>query len=92
MAGYSTTNPPVVTVPSLNGQIPNQWAYKSPVDSAATVAGAGYFTNALLLGMLVGDMVWVYDVTNTIVKLHQVLSFTGNAANLSAGTTVGAAS
>lgn len=94
MAGYSTSAPPqLIVAGSIDNALGFQiWGYDSPTDSAATVCGAGYFTNALLLGMRVGDWVIINDRTNTIIKGAQVMSFSGNAASLNATpTTIGAA-
>lgn len=59
---YATTNPPVVLVPGVGGS-PTLWLYKS-ADAVATVAGAGYFTDAANLGMKENDVVLVVDTGN----------------------------
>ena len=64
------------------------WGYTS-ADAVATVAGAGYFSDALQRGMQVNDLVFVIDTATPLVSTARVQSFTGNAANLSAGVTVG---
>lgn len=92
MAGYSTSNPPSLLVPSFNGQTPQIWVYKSATDSNATIDTSGYITNGGNLGMRVGDIVLAYDVTNTIVKSHQVLTVSATApgaVDLSDGVTIG---
>lgn len=96
---YATSNPPRKLMHSGidNSQPGGIWWYNSPTDSAATVAGANYFSNGQDLGMIVGDLVIVYDVTNTIIKSYQVLSVAAapsRAVSLSttAGTVLGAAS
>lgn len=79
---YVTTNPPLLTPSgSLTRGNPaagtseitgiNQWNYVS-ADAAATVAGAGYFTNGGDLGMKVGDLVWVYNTAGSLISLHRV--------------------
>jgi len=90
---YATTNQPImITNGSINDNVGMRfWQYQS-ADVAATVAGAGYITDGKLLGMKVHDLVFVSDTATPLITQHQVLSFTGNAANLSAGTTVGASS
>lgn len=50
---YSTTNPPGLVAPRV-GAAGGLWNYTS-VDSMATVAASGYFTNGHALGMRVGD-------------------------------------
>ena len=86
---YSTATPPRLLVETITGSIPSIWVYSNS-DAQATVAGAAYITNALQLGMEVGDILF-YSRTGTVTAFaYVVLSFTGNAANLSAGSTVGA--
>jgi len=90
---YATTNQPImVNNGSINDNVGMRfWQYQS-ADVAATVAGAAYFTDGKTLGMKVHDLVFVSDTTTPLITVHQVLSFTGQATNLSAGTTIGAAS
>lgn len=59
------------------------WEYYSPVDSLAVVAVAGYISDAVQIGMLIGDLVNVYDAINDAEGIYFVSSFTGYAANLS---------
>lgn len=99
MAGYNAANnaPTKLVGPVDNSQAGGQlWWYTSPTDSAATVCGAGYFTDGQDRGMRVGDLVFIYDVTNTIIKTAQVLSLgtgTSRAVTLNATpVTVGGAS
>lgn len=81
---YVSANLKKIVHPGMdNSQGGAIWQYYSPTDSAATVQGAGYLSDALTQGMKIGDQVQIYDVTNTIWKIAQCLSFTGNAANLS---------
>lgn len=92
---YAVANPPALLLVTVTNFGPGQiWGYKS-ADAAATVAGAGYFTNGGQLGMKVGDLVVVFDTATPLITSHQVLvvGTTGNGAvNLSAGTTIGASS
>lgn len=76
MAYVPATSAPLKLVAPVDNSAPGGaiWYYYSPVDSAATVAGAGYFTDGQDRGMKVGDLVIIYDVANTIVKTCQVLS------------------
>lgn len=62
------------------------WQYESPVDSAATVQGAGYISDGQDQGMQIGDLVLIHDKTNIIWKTAQVLSLAAapsRAVNLS---------
>ncbi len=54
---YSTVTPPRLLVESIGGNVPNIWVYAN-TDTAATVYAASYFTNALALGMKVGDLLF----------------------------------
>ena len=76
---YETSNPPKL-LQSAVGDGPNLWSYRDG-DAKATVVGAGYITNALELGMKVGDFVFGFDVA-VGGYVMDVLSFTGSAANL----------
>lgn len=76
---YATTNPPAKVVGSIGNR--SFWHYSS-ADDDATVNGAGYITNALELGMKVGDLVYVFDTATPKGSLHTLLTFTGSAANL----------
>lgn len=80
---YAVTNPPRVLVDDLmgNGTV---WLYKS-TDDDATVNGAGYFTNGVLLGMAVGDIVLVIDTTTPKGSFHFVTSVSGNTATTAFG-------
>ena len=79
--GYLTSNPPQILAPALGSKGPQFWTYES-ADDDATVNGAGYITNALELGMQIGDKVYVFDTATPKGSEHFVLSFTASAANL----------
>lgn len=82
MAGYVTSNPPrKISIGSIdNSQAgPNVWRYDTTTDSDATVKAAGYFSNALELGMALGDIVYV-GVTGTGLYIHFVDTATSDAA------------
>lgn len=90
MAGYSTSNPPVLLVAPIAHGLPALWMYSSS-DSNATVDTSGYITNGGDLGMKVGDLVFVRYTTTPIVKMHYVISVSSTApgaVDLSDGTTV----
>jgi hypothetical protein len=78
---YAVTNPPSQVTHAL-GSGKNIWIYVS-ADAKATVVAAGYITNAVQLGMKVGDLVYVYDTATPGGALMCVTTFTTNAANLS---------
>lgn len=79
-------------VPSLNGQTPSQWSYKS-TDAATTVDGNGYITDAKEHGLRVDDIVYVYktDATPRTMTTHTVIAINadGSADLSNAGATHG---
>lgn len=91
MAGYSTSNPPQILVGAFNTGIagPNLWTYSS-ADAVATVAGAGYFTNGVALGMKLNDLVIVVDTATPLISTCRVKTVGAAAVTVSSGTTVGA--
>jgi hypothetical protein len=68
---YSTSLPPFLMVGSMGGLAPNIWSYAS-IDPIATVRGATYITNAVDLGMKVGDIVFSYENDQTAPALASV--------------------
>lgn len=91
---YSTSTPPRRI---SQGSIDNsqggtsEWVYTS-ADAAATVAGAGYFTNGGDLGMALNDMVKVVDTATPLVTYHRVKTVVAGspgAVTVSAGVTIG---
>ena len=88
---YSTSTPPSKVLSDIGNQGPQRWTYKS-ADAAATVAGAGYFTNGLALGMKVNDIVEVVDTATPLVTDHRVTTVSSTypgATTVSAAVTVG---
>lgn len=91
---YSTSSPPRILLAPLQGNNGlsntgiNVWYYSSTADAVATIAAAGYFTNAQNLGMAVSDLVLVQGSSNVITS-HRVLTVTSTGADLSDGTTIG---
>ena len=80
---YSTSNPPSLVSQRI-GDGPAVWIYKSAdVDSA--VNAADYFSDGVLLGMRVGDIVHVVDTTTPKTSLHGVASLTSTAATTAFG-------
>lgn len=58
-------------------------------DAAATVAAAGYITDATLRGMKVNDLVFVVDTATPLITSHRVTAASATSATLSTGVTVG---
>lgn len=74
---YSTSNPPILKVPSftnVSGES-STWTYAS-TDGATAVDADGYITNGKALGMKVGDLVEVTDTdaSPVIVTTHRVVA------------------
>jgi hypothetical protein len=93
MAGYDTANPPALIAQGIGGVTGARiWFHKSATDVAATVDAAGYFSNGVSLGMVVNDIVLHTDYSTAatpLVTTHVVQSVSGDAVNVSLGTTVG---
>ena len=60
---YTTATPPRLLVEGIGGNVPRIWFYAN-TDAASTVYAANYFTNAVALGMKVGDVL-LYLKTDT---------------------------
>jgi hypothetical protein len=79
---YSTANPPRVIADSVGASNGALWMYVS-TDALAVVIGAGYITNGDDLGMKVGDVVVVSDLTTPLGSLAVVDAVAaGGAAEL----------
>ncbi len=75
---YSTDNPPALCGQRISGT-PAVWVYTSTdVDSA--VNASDYFTNGDALGMVLGDLVYVFDTTTPKGSLHYVSAVTAGGA------------
>ena len=74
MAGYDTSNPPHKVWSTLAGA--SGWYYTDADDDAATVAGAGYFTDGHDLGMRLGDVVYIVETENAAPFLLVLASVT----------------
>lgn len=84
---YSTSNPPrLVDSAGLYGA-GQTWEYVS-ADPKATVDDAGYITNALALGMKVGDIVVVNDTATPMISLHRLTAVDASGSTLSAGLNI----
>ena len=76
---YEVANPPHRIGGAIGGQ--QFWGYVDG-DAKATVVGAAYITNALELGMKVGDFLFGFNTALPGGYVMTVLTFTGSAANL----------
>lgn len=76
---YATSNPPARISGTIGGN--SVWLYVDG-DAKATVVGAAYITDALELGMKVGDIVLGFDTGTPGGYAMCVLTFTASAANL----------
>lgn len=79
---YATTNPPKLLVPSTSAS-PAIWVYTS-ADARATVEGSAYFSNAVDLGMKLGDIVIVVYTTGYVTTIHAVSVLSATAATINA--------
>ena len=85
---YSTSNPPRLAIPAVGATGPNVWLYDS-ADAATTVRAANYITDALDLGMKVGDIVIQGDSAGgTVAHIYTVLAVASTGADLSDGTAI----
>lgn len=87
---YSTSNPPFLLAQNIGGG-KKLWGYAS-TDAATAVRVAGYITNAKLLGMKAGDLVWMIDtdaspIAAQLMTVASVNATTG-VADLTDGTAV----
>lgn len=84
MAGYDATKPPQKN--SGAGPTAIQlWVYNAGVDVAATVRGAGYFSNGSALGMRVDDLVIHHETATPLGSISRVSAVTaGGAATVTA--------
>jgi hypothetical protein len=78
---YSTATPPQLLVPSLNDQSPSIWTYNT-ADAGTLVDDLNYFTDALDLGMKVGDIVFVQDTDTYLTTSHVVLAVVAAGVDL----------
>lgn len=84
---YSTSNPPVKVASSLTGA-GNLWYYSS-ADVDSDVDATDYFSNGQALGMLVGDVVFVYDTAGVMTLMFvSAVDADGNATVAAATVTV----
>lgn len=86
---YSTANPPRSMVSAV-GKGPSWWSYDS-ADAATLVRGANYITDALDLGVQVGDLIFQSDSAGgAVAHVYNVLAVAASGADLSDGVAIGA--
>lgn len=84
---YSTSNPPALIAMGITGVRNNKfWEYKEAA-TFDTIRAAGYISNALDLGMAVGDFLMHWDSTSASAP---VLTFGRVTAVSSTGATIAA--
>ena len=82
---YSTSNPPALITKRVGDLGGAMWSYDS-TDAATVVRAINYFTNALELGMKVGDIVQQTDSAGaTVSHRYVVLAVIAAGADLSDG-------
>lgn len=82
---YSTTNPPRKVYSSVGSFGGQRWMYDS-ADAATVVRAINYITNALDLGMKIGDVVEQFDSAGaTVAHEYVVLAVIAAGADLSDG-------
>lgn len=80
---YATNNPPVLLASRYDGGQGTLWSYVS-ADDPATIAAADYISNALNLGLKVGDVLLCSESDNAYTPfLATVASISSGAATLS---------
>ena len=80
---YDTDNPPCLLTTDWDNTAPRLWSM-SGADAIATVAAAGYISNAYELGMQVGDIVYYYNTTSSLMSQAWVSAVVeGTGATLS---------
>ena len=91
MAVMSTGNPPRLVLSSVGGG-PRWWMHSSSI-AIATIEGSSYFSKGGQYGMSKGDLVWVYDSTNHLWSVVNVISTSTNGSvHTSSHTAIGKAS
>lgn len=86
---YATSNPPqIMFLGGIGGTLPSFWFYSS-TDNATTVDVPGYFTDALALGIKVGDYIFVVDndASPVLTTVHRAVSYSSTTLTISTGDT-----
>ena len=83
---YSTSNPPALVTQRVGSNGGNVWSYDS-ADAATVVRAANYITDALDLGMKVGDVVEQHDSAGgAVAHKYVVVAVASTGADLSDGS------
>ena len=83
---YSSTGLNAAGGQSKAGNAPQVWTYTS-ADAIATVNTSGYFNSAASL-LKVGDLIYVFDTTNTLGHLVFVNANSGTVVDVTDGLAV----
>ena len=83
---YSSTGLSAAGGQSKAGNAPQIWTYSS-ADAIATVNTSGYFNSAASL-LKVGDLIYVFDTTNTLGHLVYVNANSGTVVDVTDGLAV----
>lgn len=83
---YSSTGLNAAGGQSKAGNAPQMWTYTS-ADAIATVNTSGYFNSAASL-LKVGDLIYVFDTTNTLGHLVFVNANSGTVVDVTDGLAV----
>lgn len=85
---YVSANLNLLVAP-LASQFPRLFSYLNATpDADATIVGAGYFSDGVIKGMRVGDLVEAINTGTAKYKKYQVVSVSGNAATVAAPTAI----
>lgn len=85
---YSVDNPPALITQRVGSAGGALWTYDS-ADAATTVRAINYITDALDLGMKVGDTIIQHDSAGaTVAHMYPVLAVIAAGADLGDGTAI----
>lgn len=85
---YSTSNPPAMITQRVGDSGGAMWSYDS-ADAATVVRAINYITDALDLGMKVGDTIIQHDSAGgTVAHIYPVLAVIAAGADLGDGTAI----
>ena len=76
---YVTTNPPIRVAGGIAG--PSIWLYQHATDDRTAVVAQDYFTDALALGMKIGDFVLSME-TDALLGSLSTVSTVGSTGSL----------
>lgn len=86
---YVPANLFILSQPLGSSEYPRVFGYYDSAASAdSTIVGSGWFSDGVLKGMRVGDIVDVVQTGTAKYKRYQVASVSGNAATVAAPTAI----